>query len=381
MNRKLQLLMFFVLISIFSLCLTSGSLSAKAQSHTSPGSLVQMAILLDTSSSMDGLIAQAKSQLWKIVGEMAKAKQNGHTPRLEVALYEYGKSSVPEREGYIRQLLPFTTDLDLISEVLFQLTTDGGDEYCGQVISSAVKNLEWSNRNSDYKVIFIAGNEPFTQGSLDYRTACKTAITHGIVVNTIFCGLDSEGVQTNWKDGADRGEGFYFSINQDQETVQINAPQDDQILQLNQQLNQTYLPYGATGSSNKQRQEKEDANAAEMGSSTAVQRSAAKSSVLYDNTGWDLVDLVIKEGFKVLDTLKEEDFPKELQGKSKEQRIKIIQEKIKLRQSLQQKINKLNDDRNDYLTKAQSSMAAPNLLDVVIIKAIHKQAGKKNFKF
>ena len=28
--------------------------------------LVQMAILLDTSNSMDGLIEQAKSQLWKI---------------------------------------------------------------------------------------------------------------------------------------------------------------------------------------------------------------------------------------------------------------------------------------------------------------------------
>jgi hypothetical protein len=32
---------------------------------------VQIALLLDTSNSMDGLIDQAKSQLWKIVNEMA----------------------------------------------------------------------------------------------------------------------------------------------------------------------------------------------------------------------------------------------------------------------------------------------------------------------
>lgn len=37
--------------------------------------LIQMAILLDTSGSMQGLIEQTKTQLWKIVNEMALAKQ------------------------------------------------------------------------------------------------------------------------------------------------------------------------------------------------------------------------------------------------------------------------------------------------------------------
>src|SRR5205823_3642790 len=35
--------------------------------------VVQLAILLDTSNSMDGLIAQAKTQLWNIVNEFATA--------------------------------------------------------------------------------------------------------------------------------------------------------------------------------------------------------------------------------------------------------------------------------------------------------------------
>ncbi|HEY1405249.1 MAG TPA: hypothetical protein VF857_01445, partial [Spirochaetota bacterium] len=54
------------------------------------GERIQIAILLDTSSSMDGLIDQAKTNLWKIVNETAKAKKGGKTPRLEVALFEYG---------------------------------------------------------------------------------------------------------------------------------------------------------------------------------------------------------------------------------------------------------------------------------------------------
>jgi len=380
MNRKFQLLILLALISLISFCFTPGT-SAQSTNSSSSGNLIQMAILLDTSSSMDGLIDQAKSQLWKVVNELARAKQNGRTPRLEVSLYEYGKSSIPEEAGYIRQLLPFTTDLDQISEVLFQLTTDGGDEYCGQVILNAVNHLKWSKNTNDFKVIFIAGNEPFTQGTFDYRGACKSAITKGITVNTIFCGTDQEGIDTNWKDGADRAEGAYLSIDQNQEMVQISAPQDAEILKLSQELNLTYLAYGTDGATKKERQEVADSNAAEMGASTAVQRSAAKSSTLYVNTGWDLVDLVIKEGFKVLDTLKEEDFPPELRGLTKEERIKIIQEKIKLRRALQQKITKLNEARNLYLEKAQKNTANQNSLDKAIIQAIHRQAAKKNYKF
>ena len=44
--------------------------------------LIQMAILLDTSGSMQGLIEQTKTQLWKIVNEMALAKQKNRSPKL-----------------------------------------------------------------------------------------------------------------------------------------------------------------------------------------------------------------------------------------------------------------------------------------------------------
>src|SRR5262245_28182741 len=54
---------------------------------------VQIAILLDTSSSMDGLINQARSHLWGMVDELGKATRivDGklRTARVELALYEY----------------------------------------------------------------------------------------------------------------------------------------------------------------------------------------------------------------------------------------------------------------------------------------------------
>ena len=61
--------------------------------------LIQVALLLDTSNSMDGLINQARTQLWTIVNEFARAKQFGQAPTLQVALYEYGKSGLPAAGG------------------------------------------------------------------------------------------------------------------------------------------------------------------------------------------------------------------------------------------------------------------------------------------
>ena len=46
---------------------------------------IQAAILLDVSNSMDGLIEQAKAQLWTMVNVMGKAKCNGETPQIEIA--------------------------------------------------------------------------------------------------------------------------------------------------------------------------------------------------------------------------------------------------------------------------------------------------------
>src|SRR5262245_12214456 len=120
----------------------------------SPPPVVQLVLLLDTSNSMDGLIEQAKSQLWKIVNEFITAKQNGQRPDLQVALFEYGKSSLSAKGGYIRMVQPLTNDLDKISEELFALRTNGGEEYCGWVIQEAVQRLGWDPSGKAYKAIF-----------------------------------------------------------------------------------------------------------------------------------------------------------------------------------------------------------------------------------
>ena len=66
--------------------------------------LVQIAILLDTSGSMEGLIDQARAELWSIVNEFIFAQCGGRQPEIQVALYEYGNMAWPPRPGGFARL-------------------------------------------------------------------------------------------------------------------------------------------------------------------------------------------------------------------------------------------------------------------------------------
>jgi hypothetical protein len=342
---------------------------------------IQIALLLDTSNSMDGLIDQAKSQLWKIVNELSAAKcADGRKPSIKIALYEYGNDYLPSSEGYIRQVSGLTDDLDLISEKLFSLTTNGGSEFCGHVIHTSLHQLAWSPSSNDLKMIFIAGNEPFTQGSISYRTACALARQKGVVVNTIFCGNFDEGIRTNWKDGADITSGSYMSIEQNRKTVYIPTPYDDRISSLNEKLNDTYVYYGAGGASKKAAQATQDSNAGAYGEANKVERAISKSSHAYRNSGWDLVD-ASKENEKVIAEAKEEDLPKEMKGMSVPQRQAYILEKSKERAKIQEEIQALNKKRQEYIVANTPKEAADNMLDAAMIKAVKEQAKTKNLSF
>ncbi|MEO7695078.1 MAG: hypothetical protein ABIS36_14065, partial [Chryseolinea sp.] len=64
-------------VVVITLGLLSTSIHANVGSNDEPPVKEQsilIALLLDTSNSMDGLIDQAKSQLWKIVNELSKAQ-------------------------------------------------------------------------------------------------------------------------------------------------------------------------------------------------------------------------------------------------------------------------------------------------------------------
>ncbi|WGH75113.1 VWA domain-containing protein [Tenacibaculum tangerinum] len=371
-------------LNVFFICLIllTAKVSAKeSQPIVQPKKqTVKVALLLDTSNSMDGLINQAKAQLWEIVNELSYAKCDGMTPNLEIALYEYGNSSLPSKEGYIRQVLQFTNDLDEISEHLFSLSTNGGNEYCGQVIQTSLNELDWGANKRDLKMIFIAGNEPFTQGKINYRDAITNAKEKDITINTIFCGDYNNGVSGRWQDGAVYGGGDYMTINQNKHIVHIVTPYDNDILILNKKLNDTYIHYGSYGYSKYSNQAKQDTNAESLNEAVIVKRAVTKSSKLYKNAEWDLVDASEEKEIDY-SSLKKKQLPKHLQNKSTQEIKVYVDKKRKERAEIQEKIQELSKKRKSYVAKKQRESSKKNELESVMIKAIKKQAQKKNYSW
>jgi hypothetical protein len=339
---------------------------------------IKVALLLDTSNSMDGLIDQAKAQLWDIINELSYAKCQNIRPNLQIALYEYGNDNLDGEEGYIRQIIPFSSDLDEISKELFSLTTNGGNEFCGHVIYTSIKQLNWGTNEKDLKLIFIAGNEPFTQGSVNYKDAITNAIEKDVRVNTIFCGDYNQGVTSYWKDGADLAKGNYMAINQNQATAHIASPYDDKILDYNKQLNKTYIAFGNSGKQKIALQKEQDSNASGYSDANAVSRTVSKSTHLYNNATWDLVDAE-KEGVFKYDNFKKSDLPIALQDKSKQDLKKYIAAKRIERDAIQKEIQELNKKRKVFITKQTQDNS--NLLENAMLEAIKKQASLKNYKW
>lgn len=356
-----------VFVMLFSSIVTKAIHQPKEKKQT-----IKVALLLDTSNSMDGLINQAKVQLWEIVNELSFAKYGMQKPNLEIALYEYGNSNLSSREGYIRQVLQFSNDLDEISAKLFSLTTNGGNEFCGQVIQTSLNELSWGNNKEDLKLLFIAGNEPFTQGRINYKEAVAQAKEKDVIVNTIFCGNYSNGISGMWKDGADLGGGDYMTINQDEKIVHIITPYDDEIIILNKKLNDTYIYFGNKGVMKYEMQKKQDANAYQMQEAVAVKRTITKSSRLYDNSTWDLVD-ADKKGKVDYKTIEKSKLPKHLQGKTDAELKKYVELKAKEREEIQQKIKALDAKRRKFIAEKQKESTKEDLNNVMIQAIKNKQ--------
>lgn len=352
----------------------------KAKDKKNKPPAVDIAILLDTSNSMDGLISQARSQLWNIVQQVGSAEKKNQKPKLRVAVFEYGNSKLPASENYLRQVVQLTDDLDKVSEGLFALKTDGGDEYCGAVIQEAIQRLDWTSKRNSYKAIYIAGNEPFTQGEVDFEKSCRTAIESGIVVNTVHCGNYQRGVEGQWKRGAELAEGKFMNINQDKKLAQIKTPHDAILIELNVELNRTYLWYGTSAQRGafQANQLQQDKNSATAGASSS--RIATKAGALYSNRGRDLVDSQ-KGNANLLDKIDEQQLPESMRKMTLAERKAYVSEMAKKRAEIQRKIGEENTKREAFLmAKKKEAGSAKDTFGDAISEAVAAQLEQFGFE-
>jgi hypothetical protein len=377
------------IMAVFSVCIAISliAFTPKQKTHfpsTKPEKQkIQVAILLDVSSSMDGLIEQAKAQLWNMVSVMGKATCNAVNPDIEIALYEYGRDGNDVKAGYVKKINGFINNLDSLSENLFKLTTNGGDEYCGQAIYTSIEELQWDNNKNSYKVIFIAGNEDFLQGKRKYTESCAKAKANGIIVNTIYCGDKMDGIREHWNLGAECGNGSYTNINSNAKLEDIPTPYDSTIMVLNSSMNNTYVSYGFDGAVNISKQANVDYLNVRVNTNVGVKRTVAKAQKnVYKNTSWDLVDAYEADSMAIA-RIDKKTLPDSLKNKSKEEITIVVKEQKAKRTAVQNEIQSLNTKRETFLIEERKRRAANTnepTLESEVEKIIKSQAKRFNMK-
>lgn len=172
---------------------------------------VQVVLALDASGSMDRLFQAVANSLEELLRTLGECRVNGQAASVNVGIVVYGHSS---GDGAPFELTPFSLELENMRDKVRSINCDGVYENCGEAIDFAVKNYPWNKRRRRQllKVLFIAGNESFDQGAVNYRDALAAAQEQGIIVNTIHCGNPNP----EWRSAARMGggEGLTFAMDE-----------------------------------------------------------------------------------------------------------------------------------------------------------------------
>ncbi len=335
---------------------------------------VDLAICLDTSGSMEGLIDSARQSIWAIVNDLALAQP---TPNLRIALMTFGNDGHKAENGWVKVDLGLTNDLDEVSRLLFAQKTNGGTEYVGRVVKSALDNLEWTTTPGALKLIVVAGNESADQDqTFPFRTQCSRAIGEGIMINSIYCGNPSGAEAAAWREVASLADGQFHAIDQNG-TVALQSPFDKQISSLSISLNKTYVPYGTKGKAGQRNQIVQDKNAVAMNSQAAVQRAQSKAGAIY-NCSWDLVDMCRLKQVE-LAKVEVKDLPANMQKMTLPQRQKHLDAMGKQRDKLRKEITLMGSKRSAW---AKTEMKKRNIdgnqaFEHAVRSAVRAQAEKK----
>ncbi len=339
---------------------------------------IDLAICLDTSGSMSGLIDAARQKLWAIVNDLALADP---MPELRVAVVTFGNDGHLPENGWVAVDVPFTDDLDRVSERLFALTTNGGTEYVGRVLRIAGQ-LDWTPSPDALRLAIVAGNESAHQDAeMPYEDVCRDLIGRGILVNAIYCGRPTDTEAPGWRDVALLADGHFATIDQNDGTVVVESPFDEELTQLSAALNETYVPFGDAGAAGLENQRAQDANATGLNSAAAACRAKTKASALYA-CSWDLVD-ACSSGQVTLADLEADVLPEFMREMTPEERAAYVADRKRAREDIQAEIAELGAKRDAFVADelARAALDRSRSFDHAVLAAVRSQAESRGFEF
>jgi hypothetical protein len=233
------------------------------------------------------------------------------------------------------------------------------------------------------KLIFVCGNEPASQDPVvKLPELAELAKSKGIVINTIFCGNPQNSQARDWLELATLAKGQFASIDQDRGTVVIATPYDKELAELGRKMSETYVAYGRDGAARRENQQLQDRNAAAAGAPAEAARAATKSTALYRNSAWDLVDRMKEDKNFDITKIPEDEVPEELKKLKPEERAAYLKKKLEEREAMQKQIAELNAKRQTYIAEEmkKNPSKGDKAFDEAVKKAIKEQAEQKGIK-
>lgn len=180
---------------------------------------IQIVLALDASGSMDFLFKEVSASMERMVATLCRSRVGGRPASVNVGILAYGAA---RSNGAPWKLTDFTTRTDTLRRELSKVACDGSNECCGAAIAYAVNEFKWNRRPDTraLKVLIIAGNEDFYQGSIDARSAIAEMRDSGIILNVIHCGAPTSECE-QWKEAARLGGGMYMELNDEDTAARV----------------------------------------------------------------------------------------------------------------------------------------------------------------
>ena len=341
------------------------------------GHRVEVVFVLDTTSSMSGLIQAAKEKIWSIATTMASARQQPEVRMGLVAFRDRG-------DAYVTRVFDLSADLDSMYAQLMELRAEGGGdgpESVNEALYAAIQGISWSQGDDVYRVAFLVGDAPPHMDYPDdvkYPETLAAAQRKGIVVNTIQSG--HHGVtRPAWEQIAALGGGHYFAVEDSGNAVAVTTPFDEQLAKMAAALDGTRLFFGDAGERavaearvEAGRKLEEELSAAALARrATFYAMPSAKSNFLGNS---ELVD-AITSGAIELEEIVAEDLPASLQALAPDEARAVIEEKAQQRERLQRQIRSLSESRERFIQeRLDAEGGADDSLDEQIYRTVREQA-------
>jgi hypothetical protein len=266
-------------------------------------------------------------------------------------------------DEYVTKRIELTADIqDLYARLLELRARGGGDwpESVNEALHESVIRLSWTQGPEITRIVFLVGDAPphmdYAQ-DVKYPEVLRIARERDIVVNAVQAG-EARDTMRIWREIAQMGHGVYIPIPQDGgKLVVIETPFDVEIIELQEKLNGTVIPYGPRYKRSSVEQKTRQVSTAAAASAPMAADMAGYLNRRARKAGSEAItgdgDLVadVAAGRQALSAVKEDELPDALRALKPEERQAKITRQTAERKALNERMTELVKKRDAFIAE------------------------------